>query len=445
MEPEFVEKKFLERLTTYLKDQNLWGVQTSLLVACSGGPDSIALLRSLESLQKEGDFRLGVCTVDHQLRAVSKEEYEFVKELANKMGISFFGERIFVQALAEERRQSIETAARTERYRVLREVKEKEKFQYIATAHHIGDQVETVIAHLLRGTGPDGLTGMWPKRGDLVRPLLSFSKEDIYAYLDAIKQGFCVDESNSSNDYTRNRIRNQIVPILLEECPHLYDSISTLTGTMQRESLYWEKVLNELRHDLYEEKTCSWNQKGLRELDEAVRYRLYRQMAEPFLPTGATPTMAHLKAMDHVVMSEEHKEFSVKWMKFYGAYDRIYVVAPTQEERGYRMRFLEETDFFRPTDLGQVVLPKNMWDEGVYVRKRLAGDRIARLDKEAHIVGHRILKKYLMEQKIPKQEREQMWFLATKDSVLCVIDKNTCYAVRAEGNDYVRLQIEEEN
>lgn len=443
MEPKLIEASFLDRLEEKLKQLELWGKDYRLLIACSGGPDSMALLRSLHALQEKGAFQLGVCTVDHQLRLESGEELQKVRQLCGCLGIPFFGETIDIKQLSKARKGSTETIAREERYRIFRHIKSEEGFDYIVTAHHSGDQAETVLFHLLRGSGPDGLMGVWPKRGDLVRPFLSFAKEELIAYLESIGQDYCIDETNFSNDYTRNRIRNKIIPVLLEESPHFYDSIATLTTIMQREGAYWTKFMGELKEKWYDEGSRSWDRLGIVSLDEAVRYRLYRFMCEEFFPAGMAPTMAQLKAMDHVVSQEEHKEFTLKWMKFYHAYDRIYLVTPTDKERNYRLLWLEETDSFTPR-AGQIVLPKSMWEEGVYIRKREAGDRIVRLNKKSEIVGHRILKKVLMEQKVPKQERNQMWFLATKDSVLCAISNNTSYAVRMGNGGYVRLQIEED-
>ncbi len=443
MEPTIVEEKFLERLKEELKELAIWGNATSLLIACSGGPDSMALLRSLHALREEGKLRLGVCTVDHQLRPESGAELQQVQQLCARFDIPFFGETINIEQLSKERKGSTETIAREARYTILRRIKEEHDFQYIVTAHHRGDQAETVLSHLLRGTGPDGLMGMWPKRGDLVRPFLAFDKEELLAYLQSIGQDYCIDESNDSNAYTRNRIRHTIIPVLLEESPHFYESIVTLSTIMQREGAYWNQLMVELKAKWYDEKTRSWDRLGIASLDEAVRYRLYRFMSEEFFPAGTTPTMVHLKAMDYIVFQKEHKEFASKWMKFYHAYDRIYIVSPVHKKPSYRLVFLGETDFLEP-EVRQIILPKAMWEEGIDIRHREAGDRIVRLNKKSEIVGHRILKKVLMEQKVPKQERNQMWFLAAKDSVLCAIDTNTAYALRMGDGDYVRLRIEED-
>ncbi|MBQ9873054.1 MAG: tRNA lysidine(34) synthetase TilS [Thermoguttaceae bacterium] len=201
-----------------------------VLLAVSGGADSVALLRAFVAVaSKEGLLRrLSVATVDHRARgAESDADVQFVQELAERFQLPIDVLTLDPQAVHEEARDqgSWESAARTLRYRALYDAAKKRGARFIATAHHRDDQLETLLFRLFRGSGLAGLRGVAPYRVVdeslvVVRPLLRLGRDDILDYLKALDQPFRVDSSNASPKYARNRVRNELVPLLDDLFPN---------------------------------------------------------------------------------------------------------------------------------------------------------------------------------------------------------------------------------
>ena len=222
-----------------------------ILVGVSGGPDSLCLLDLLHSA---GFFPVAA-VFDHQLRPSSVREVQFVSEFSAHLNTAFFTAKSDVRDYAEKKKLSIEEAARICRYRFLFEKAREISAQAVAVAHHADDQIETVLMHFLRGSGMRGLRGMeyrqiseWDQKIPIVRPLLDFRKEEIEIYCE--EKGFSPvrDETNLDNDYFRNRIRNELIPILRDYNPGIKDVIWRTADTIRED----EKFLNQLTEDYWE-------------------------------------------------------------------------------------------------------------------------------------------------------------------------------------------------
>ncbi|MBQ1248851.1 MAG: tRNA lysidine(34) synthetase TilS, partial [Selenomonadales bacterium] len=185
-----------------------------LIAAVSGGVDSLVLLHLLTGLRDEMGLRLFVCHIDHAMRDVSADDARYVADLCENWGVTCHTERVDVWRRVKETGESPEEAARNLRYGVLRSYAETLGGAYIVLAHHAGDQAETVLLHLLRGSGTTGLGGMRVIGKDLVRPLLSFTKDAIEAYAREHNIIPREDETNSDTTYLRNRVRHELLPEL---------------------------------------------------------------------------------------------------------------------------------------------------------------------------------------------------------------------------------------
>ena len=182
-----------------------------LLLAVSGGMDSVVLA----ACAAMSDLDFGIAHVNFQLRGAESERDEtFVKELAGKYGKPFFTKRINTADYAADEKISIQTAARNLRYNWFKTLigKDASKFQFLLTAHHLDDQIETMLMFFFRGTGIGGLTGMPEKNEHLVRPLLFFPKNRLREFALSQNLSWVEDSSNASDDYTRNYFRNQLIP-----------------------------------------------------------------------------------------------------------------------------------------------------------------------------------------------------------------------------------------
>lgn len=191
-------------------------------VAVSGGEDSVALLDMICKLPKGFCAEVCVINVDHNIRQESAADSLFVKQLAAKYGVPFFGFSVDAPAFAKEKKLSEETAARILRYDVFDNFKECD---VIALAHHASDQAESILMHILRGSGTKGAVGMRVQSGKYVRPLLDTPKEEIKKYVKDNKLSFVVDKTNFENDKTRNFLRNEIMPLLEKLNPNAASNI----------------------------------------------------------------------------------------------------------------------------------------------------------------------------------------------------------------------------
>ncbi|MCL5292976.1 MAG: tRNA lysidine(34) synthetase TilS [Actinobacteria bacterium] len=190
-----------------------------ILVAVSGGPDSVALVHLLIELSGKLDLTLTAFHLDHRLRAESANDSIFVAELCNKLGIQLESMTYDLPAYLKETGLSVEDGARRIRYRLLEETADRLHIDRIALGHQADDQVETFLMRIIRGAGPAGLTAIPPTRGRFIRPLIEVSKEEILAYLGEIGEGFVIDASNEDISFFRNRVRRRLIPEILTDNP----------------------------------------------------------------------------------------------------------------------------------------------------------------------------------------------------------------------------------
>ena len=185
-----------------------------MLVAVSGGRDSVCLLHYLAAMPR--DFSVAAAHLDHGQRPTAGRDVAFVEELCRSLDVPLTVERADVPALARERGVGLEEAGRMARYDFFRRTADRLGAQRIATAHHAADQAETVVLNLVRGTGMQGLAGIPPVRGRIVRPLLETSREDIETYLEVHRLSHVEDETNRDTALRRNLLRREVMPRLAE-------------------------------------------------------------------------------------------------------------------------------------------------------------------------------------------------------------------------------------
>lgn len=241
----------MRKLSIYLKVvaflETLTPKANHILIALSGGPDSVALTYLLQEIQQQKwpNLKLHLAHLNHQLRGIESEtDEQFVQQLAQQLNIPLTIER---QDIAQQQRlagTNLEATARQSRYQFLQKVAHEISATYIATGHNMNDQAETLLMRLLRGAGPTGLVGIYPIlthkhhkniETTIIRPLLQTSRSDIEAYL--LKQNItsCLDSSNLSLDFTRNKIRLKIIPELMTINPKVVETLSRTTDILREE------------------------------------------------------------------------------------------------------------------------------------------------------------------------------------------------------------------
>ena len=210
---------------------------STVLVALSGGADSVALLHALWRLKGRLRCRLRACHIYHGLRGEEAEaDAKHAAACARSLGVACAVKRTEVASFAKSAKLSLEDAARRLRYRLLLEQAERAGASRVATGHTADDQAETVLLNLLRGTGVDGLAGIPPVRSDIIRPLLDVTRAEVEAYCLENKLAYRLDSSNLDVAFTRNRIRHQLLPVLREIQPNVVSALCRLAEIARGEN-----------------------------------------------------------------------------------------------------------------------------------------------------------------------------------------------------------------
>lgn len=250
-----------------------------MLCAVSGGRDSMALLSFLEQLAAEKGFILHAAHYNHMLRPTADRDEDFVRLWCADRHIPLACGTCDVRAWAREQGASLEDAARTLRYRFLEETADRVGAQRIATAHHVQDNAETVLLHLLRGTGLRGLGGIAPVRGRVVRPFLETDRRDIDAYVEENNIPYVEDESNADITFARNRLRIEVMPLLEKLAPGSTARIAGAAAILREEENHLAQESAGLLPPAEEDK-ISLPVNTLMSRDLAIRRRLVRSMAQ---------------------------------------------------------------------------------------------------------------------------------------------------------------------
>jgi tRNA(Ile)-lysidine synthase len=235
-----------EQVLDYIRERDLFHAGDRVVVAVSGGADSVALLRVLFELRAELGIVLAVAHFNHQLRgADSDADEKFVADLAQCHDVEFFAGRADIREHAVSNKLSIEHAARDLRYAWLMKLAQQQHFEAIVTAHTFDDQAETVLMKFLRGAGTKGLAGIHPmllRDGiRIVRPMLETQRTEIEQYLTSIGQRWREDESNCDPRFARNRIRHELLPLLEREYnPNLRELLNEAAEVALAEEDYWQ-------------------------------------------------------------------------------------------------------------------------------------------------------------------------------------------------------------
>ncbi|PKK40219.1 tRNA(Ile)-lysidine synthetase [Clostridiaceae bacterium JG1575] len=296
MEWENQQKTIEERILAYSKAQNLFTPGQRILVAVSGGPDSVALLHLLVGLREQLPLCLGVAHVQHGLRPEAEEEAQFVRSLCEGLDLPFYLGRCEVRQRAQDCGLGIEGAARALRYEFFEQVMEEQGYEGCALAHHRDDQAETFLLRLIRGAGLHGLTGMKPRRGPYLRPLLFLGREELLQWLENQGRSFCLDASNEDPQYLRNRVRHEVLPLLEALNPSVGAHLARLCEKLSLDSQYLEdEALRAAQKFLSASPEGILIEKEAFELPEALQVRVAFLACEALLGDREALSEGHIK------------------------------------------------------------------------------------------------------------------------------------------------------
>lgn len=228
---------------SFIEEHDLLKKGESVVVALSGGADSVCLLHILISLKEEYDLKLAAAHFNHGIRgAEADRDMAFVQSLCKRWDVPLYGETANVPEVAATLGESVETCGRRMRYRFFDDVLRNRRGGKLATAHHRDDSMETMLWNLTRGSGLAGLGGIPVRRDSIIRPLLCLSRREIEDYCRENALEYVTDSTNLSDDYTRNRLRHQVIPVLRELNPALDDGMERTASLMREADEYFDHI-----------------------------------------------------------------------------------------------------------------------------------------------------------------------------------------------------------
>lgn len=416
----------LNKLTAFVRSQGMLHNGDNVVCAVSGGADSMALLWAMYLLRDKLNIRLSAAHFNHGLRGAESDRDEaFVRQFCTDYNI----ELTVGRGQVVPSHKGLEAAAREARYAFLRTLPGK-----IATAHTADDNAETLLLHLVRGTGLRGLGGIMPVNGNVIRPMLTVTRTDVLVFLQEYSIPYVEDSTNAGDDFLRNRLRHRVMPLLKEENPNLSENLTAMALRLRLD----EETLSRMAQ---ENKTGSVS--ALQKMTPAVRSRI---LADLLTAAGVKePEAEHISALEKLVFSDKPSAKA----SFPGGITiaRNYASLQTGTEKTP----LEATELTCPGQLDfygfRIICEPNSSDvcheddfavvpKGkIFVRARMTGDSI-RLSG-----GTKTLKKLFIDKKIPSSARDQIPVLADDKGVIGVagVGANLDRVLSAPGAVRIRI------
>lgn len=272
-----------EKVLETIKKYNLIEKRDKLVLGVSGGPDSIAMLNILNDIRNDRnlhlEFDIIVAHVNHMIREEAKDDETFVREFCEKIDVPFYSKSIDVQKIANNNKIGTEEAGRNARYNFFDEILTKTNSNKIAIAHNKNDKVETMIMNMLRGSGIAGLKGIEPiKDSKYIRPLIECERYEIEQYCKENSIDARIDKTNFENIYTRNKVRNIVIPYIKQEFnPNIIKTMDRLSELVKEENEYLENTVKKIYNELIieeKEKQFVMDLKGFNKQEKVIKARL---------------------------------------------------------------------------------------------------------------------------------------------------------------------------
>ncbi|MDO4164260.1 MAG: tRNA lysidine(34) synthetase TilS [Bacteroides sp.] len=404
----------------YIEQEKLFVLRDKVLVALSGGADSVALLRLLLAL----GYTCEVAHCNFHLRGEESDRDEaFVRQLCEDRGVVLHVTHFDTARTAAERRISIEMAARELRYAWFEETRVCCGASVIAVAHHADDSVETFLLNLIRGTGINGLRGIRPKNGNIVRPLLCLSRQDILRYLQDLNQPYVTDSTNLQDEYTRNKIRLNLIPLLQEINPSVKDSIMQTARHLDDASLLYRKGIEDGR-----QRVCTGEGISIEKL-------LHEPAPETLLFEILSPLGFNAARVDDIFRSlsgQPGKVFSTPdWTL---VKDRDYLLIEARKSPEPPVLDMEEqsltTDFVIPRDKATACFDADKLRHPLSLRLCQVGDTFVPFGMK----GQKKVSDYLTDRKFSLLQKQRQWVLCCGPDIVWLVGERTDNRFRVDAD-----------
>ena len=437
-----------QKVKAYVAKHHMLNETDKVIAGVSGGADSICLLFMLIELKKEMDFDLSAVHVHHGLRGEDADQDEkYVTELCNQQKIPLYVYHENVREYASFHKIGEEEAGREIRKKCFMQAMEERNANIIALAHHQNDNVETLLWNLCRGTGLQGLAGIAPVNGNIIRPLLCVKRAEIEEYLKNRGISYCIDETNHSDQYTRNRIRNHMIPYMEEQINE--QSVSHMAETMEQMRLINEFIqceTSKYQKDCIVYTDGEWHllEEQFSKVPKALKANLIRQILFDIAGKRKDIEAVHLKMVEELLEKQVGRKCELPYgIKANRSYQGITFqkgnTSPEEVKPEMIMRVFEKT-------ADMTTFPQNPYTKWfdydiikctVAIRHRKSGDRIV-IDKEGR---SQKLKQYFINEKIPQSERERIWVVADGEQIMWIVGHRQSQAYQITDRTKTILEI----
>jgi len=415
-----------------------------LLLAISGGIDSVVLAHLC--LQSQLNIALAHCNFNLRDKESDGDE-DFVLQLAEDWDMEVFIENFDTQQYANDYKRSIQMAARELRYNWFVELGEQMGFDYVLTAHHADDNLETFLINFTRGTGLEGLTGIPEINGEFIRPLLPFSRAEIESYAKDNRLSWREDASNASRKYLRNKLRHEVIPILKEINPSLLQSFQSTINNLQESQAIVDESVNDFLEqalDLPDEHHAKFKISEFKKKNNPKAY-----LFEVFKDFGFT----EWNDVYHLLDAQPGKQvFSERWRL---VKDRDFLllseikdevvteISITENENKVKTPFgnlfLEDVESISETSKNTIYVDKRLLQFPLTLRKPKEGDVFYPLGMN----GKKKLSKYFKDEKLSLLDKENTWLLCSGNAIVWVIGKrpDNRFKVTSDTEDILKIEL----
>ena len=418
----------------FIIKKNLLKNSNKILLAVSGGPDSLAMLDLFLKIKDDFNLKIAVAHLDHMFREESKAEADFVEEFAQNKKINFFRKRVNLPEIIKEDNVSAEAAAREERFKFFKKILRKYNFDLLALAHHRDDQAETVLLNLFRGSGLQGLSGIQAKtefKGmKIIHPMLNFSKNEILNYCQYNNLKACFDSSNSKNIYSRNIIRNKILPIIEKNInKNAKEVIARSSNLIASENEFLKKLAEDKYKKILIEKTKNKIVIDLKQFEnfaQVIQRRIYRYIYQKLNNKLEDLYLDHILEIEKLLKNKKtgrgidipagiRVEISYSTLVFLKdknngqSINKKLELSAKKElkidnQRSLKIRIISRKDFSFTSNSKQAAFDYEKLNLPLFIRNRKAGDKLIPLGME----GHKKVKDILIDQKVSRYKRDQL-------------------------------------
>ncbi len=401
----------MQKITQFINRNKLFSQKDKILVALSGGADSVALLRLLLAL----GYTCEAAHCNFHLRGTESDRDEtFVRNLCKTLQIPLYIIHFSTEKEAKKRHVSIEMAARTLRYEWFEKMRKECDAGVIAIAHHQDDSVETLLLNLIRGTGINGLQGIRPINGKIVRPLLCLGRKEIIEYLESIGQEYVTDSTNFQDEYTRNKIRLNLLPMMQEINPSIKESILRTAGYLNDVSIIYNKGIEEAKRHILTEKGIDINLLLQEPAPETLLFEI-------LYPLGFNTSQ--IKDIYQALDSQSGKIFtSAEWRI---AKDRKLLLIQSKQEPHKPILEMREynytPEFIIPQDKKTACFDADKISNPLSLRLWKQGDSFIPFG----MTGRKKISDYLTNCKYSIFQKEEQWVLCCGEDIIWLVEERT--------------------